>query len=56
MSENKEQILEEQETVEVVLEEETQNAEQEVVSGELESVKAQLAQQEDKYLRLAAEY
>ena len=56
MSENKEQILEEQETVEVVLEEETQPAEQEAASGELEAVKAQLAQQEDKYLRLAAEY
>ena len=54
MSENKEQILEEQETVEVVVEEEAQQTE--AVSGELETVKAQLAQQEDKYLRLAAEY
>ena len=57
MSENKEQILEEQEAVEVVLEEETQATEQtETVPSELETVKAQLAQQEDKYLRLAAEY
>ena len=54
MSENKEQILEEQETVEVVVEEEAQQTE--AVSGELETVKAQLAQQEDRYLRLAAEY
>ncbi len=57
MSENKEQILEEQETAEVVLEEDTTAAEQqEASSGELENIKTQLAQQEDKYLRLAAEY
>ena len=57
MSENKEQILEEQETVEASVEEETQTtAQTESAPGELEAVKAQLAQQEDKYLRLAAEY
>ena len=54
MSENKEQVLEEQETIEVVVEEETQQTE--AAPSELETVKAQLAQQEDKYLRLAAEY
>lgn len=52
MSENKNQV---QEPVEEILEEEVQEA-AEPAQSEVEVLKAQLAQQEDKYLRLAAEY
>lgn len=47
-----------QEPVEEILEEEVQTQEEQSdpVKTELDSLKAQVAQQEDKYLRLAAEY
>ena len=56
MSENKNQV---QEPVEEILEEEVQAAAEEAAEpsqSEVEILKAQIAQQEDKYLRLAAEY
>ena len=56
MSENKNQV---QEPVEEILEEEVQAAAEEAVEpsqSEVDILKAQLAQQEDKFLRLAAEY
>ena len=53
MSEN---INQAQEPVEEILEEETAAAEVNPLQAEVETLKAQLAQQEDKYLRLAAEY
>ena len=52
MSENKNQV---QEPVEEILEEEVQEA-AEPAQSEVEVLKAQLVQQEDKFLRLAAEY
>lgn len=53
MSEN---INQAQEPVEEILEEETAAEEVNPLQAEVETLKAQLAQQEDKYLRLAAEY
>ena len=53
MSEN---INQAQEPVEEILEEETAAAEVNPLQAEVETLKTQLAQQEDKYLRLAAEY
>ena len=54
MSENKNQV---QEPVEEILEEEVQAEEAAQTSrSEVDVLKEQLAQQEDKYLRLAAEY
>ena len=53
MSEN---INQAQEPVEEILEEETVAEEVNPLQAEVEALKTQLAQQEDKYLRLAAEY
>ena len=53
MSEN---INQAQEPVEEILEEETVAEEVNPLQAEVETLKTQLAQQEDKYLRLAAEY
>ena len=53
MSEN---INQAQEPVEEILEEEVAAEEVNPLQAEVEALKAQLAQQEDKYLRLAAEY
>ena len=53
MSEN---INQTQEPVEEILEEEVAAEEVNPLQAEVEALKAQLAQQEDKYLRLAAEY
>ena len=53
MSEN---INQAQEPVEEILEEEVVTEEVNPLQAEVEALKAQLAQQEDKYLRLAAEY
>ena len=53
MSEN---INQAQEPVEEILEEESVAEEVNPLQAEVEALKTQLAQQEDKYLRLAAEY
>jgi molecular chaperone GrpE len=51
-----ENINQAQEPVEEILEEETATEEVNPLQAEVETLKTQLAQQEDKYLRLAAEY